>query len=205
MNLCDDPEPEQLLALAKAGDGSALGRLLELYRNYLTLLARAQIGKRLQGKVDSADLVQEAFLEAHRDIERFRGNTEREFLSWLRQILAAILANQVRHYYGTKRRDVRLERELATDLDRSSCAIDQALVAPQSTPSQQAVRREQSVSLANALGQLPEQYREVIILRQLEDLSFPEVGRRMGRSEDSVKNLWVRALAKLRRVMEDPR
>jgi RNA polymerase sigma-70 factor, ECF subfamily len=202
---CDDRGPGQLLRLIKAGDGPALGTLLERYRNYLTLLVRVQIGKRLQGKVDPDDLLQETFLEAHRGIGRFRGETEQEFLAWLRQILAAILANQIRRYFGTKRRDLRLERELADDLDRSSCAIDGALVAPQSSPSHQASRREQSILLADALQRLPEDYREVIILRQLEDLSFPEVSRRMGRSEDSVKNLWARALAKLRRMMEDPR
>src|SRR5579883_1396053 len=204
MTLDDDVRPEHLLTLAKAGDGPALGRLLELYRNYLTLLVRVQIGKRLQGKVDSGDLLQETYLEAHRDIGRFRGNSEREFLYWLRQILVTVLANQVRHYWGTKRRDVRLERELADDLDRSSCALDRAFVAEQSSPSHQAARREQSVLLADALGKLPEDYREVIILRQLEDLSFREVAQRMGRSEDSVKNLWARALAKLRRVMGEP-
>jgi RNA polymerase sigma-70 factor (ECF subfamily) len=58
-------DPEQMLQLAQAGDGEALGQLLELYRNYLTLLARLQINRRLQGKVDASDLVQETFLKAH--------------------------------------------------------------------------------------------------------------------------------------------
>ena len=71
------------------------------------------------------------------------------------------------------------------------------------SPSQHAASREQAVQLADALGALPADYREVIILRQLEDLPFPEVAERMGRSVDSVKNLWVRGLARLRRGMED--
>src|SRR5438874_4551435 len=95
-----DPEPEQLLAQAKAGDGPALGRLLERYRAYLLVLARVQIGRRLQGKADAADLVQEAFLGACRDFAQFRGTTEPEFLGWLRQILASLLANLIRHYRG---------------------------------------------------------------------------------------------------------
>src|SRR5262249_30321022 len=110
-----------------------------------------------------------------------------------------------RHYFGARRRDVRLERELAEDVDRSSRAMDHSLVASQSSPSQEAARREQSVLLADALGRLPESYREVIILRHLEGLAFSEVSHRMGRSEDSVKNLWARALARLRREMDDPR
>jgi RNA polymerase sigma-70 factor (ECF subfamily) len=200
-----DPDPEQLLHQAKAGDDPALGRLLELYRAYLAVLARVQIGRRLQGKVDASDLVQEAFLGAYRDFPQFRGTTEKEFLGWLRQILASLLANLVRHYQGTQRRDVRLERQLVLELDQSSQALDRGLVAPQSSPSQQAIRREQSVLLAAALGRMPQEWRELLILRHLEGLSFPEVARRMGRTVDSVKKQWPRALASLRRLLEGER
>ena len=194
-------EPDWLLSLAKAGDGEALGRLLERHRNYLLLLARMQIGRQLQGKLDTEDLIQEASVAAYRGIRRFRGTTEVEFRAWLRQILATILANQVRRYQGTLRRDPRLERALQNDLDCSSRAIDRALIAAHSTPSQLAARREQAVQLANALGNLPDDYRQVIVLRQLEELSFAEVAVRMGRTEHSVKNLWVRALTRMRREM----
>jgi RNA polymerase sigma-70 factor (ECF subfamily) len=192
------PDPEQLLQQARAGQGAARGQLLELYRHYLTLLARLQLGRRLQSKVDASDLVQEVFLEAHRDFGAFRGGTEKEFLGWLRQILASTLADQVRHYRGTRRRDIRLERELAEHLEQSSQALEQRLAASASSPSQQAARREQAVWLANALEQLPEAYRDVLVLRHLEELSFPQVAARLGRSLDSVKNLWIRALAHLR-------
>jgi RNA polymerase sigma-70 factor, ECF subfamily len=201
----DDPDPGYLLVLAKAGNGPALGQLLERYGNHLSLLIRLQLGRRLRGKVDVEDLLQETFLGAYRGIALFRGSTERELLAWLRQILAGTLANAVRHHYGTQSRDPRLERERADDLDRSSRALDRGLISPVSSPSHQASRREQAVLLSDALQKLPEDYREVIILRQLEDMSFPEVAHRMGRSEDSVKNLWARALSRLRVVVEDPR
>jgi RNA polymerase sigma-70 factor (ECF subfamily) len=197
-----DLEITRLLNQAREGDGPALGQLLERYRNYLHLLARVQIGRRMQGKLDVADVVQETFLEVHRGIGQFRGRSEQQFLAWLRQILVGILANQVRRYFGTKRRDVRLERELQDDLDRSSVYLGSHMVAAQSSPSAQASRREQAVLLADAMEHLPEDYREVIILRQLEGLTFPQVARRMGRTEDSVKNLWARGLARLRRSLE---
>ncbi len=200
-----DSAPEDLLQRARQGDGSSLGRLLECYRAYLVVLARVQIGRRLQGKVDASDVVQEAFLGAYRDFPQFRGSTEKEFLAWLRQILISLLANLVRHYQGAQRRDVRLERQLAHDLEQSSQALDRNLIAPQSSPSEQAIRREQSVLLAEALGRLPQEWRELLILRHLEGLSFPEVARRLGRSIDSLKKLWPRALASLRRLLEgDP-
>src|SRR5438270_4361661 len=110
-------DPEHLLRGARAGDAATLGRLLELYRRYLGLLARVQIGQRLQGKIDASDLVQETFLEAHRNFPRFRGTTEAELVSWLRQILAAKLADLLRRYLGTQGRDVRLERDLAAAFD----------------------------------------------------------------------------------------
>ena len=77
------------------------------------------------------------------------------------------------------------------------------MVAGQSTPSQRASRREQAVLLADALSLLPDDYREVIILRHLEGLTFPEVAARMGRSLDSVEKLWVRALARVRTALGD--
>ena len=97
---------------------------------------------------------------------------------------------------------MRLERSLSQELDESSRMLDAGLAAAQSTPSQQADRREQAVRLADALDRLPEAYRDVLILRYLEGLKFPEVARRMGRSLDSVEKLWVRALARLRRTLE---
>jgi RNA polymerase sigma-70 factor (ECF subfamily) len=197
-----DPSQDDLLRRAKEGDAPALGRLLEHYRAYLGVLARVQIGRRLQGKVDASDVVQEAFLGAYRDFPQFRGATEKEFLAWLRQVLASLLANLVRHYQGTQRRDVRLERQLAVELDQSSQALDRGLAAPHSSPSQQAVRREQSVLLAEALAQLPEEWRDLLVLRHLEGLTFPEVARRLGRTVDSVKKQWPRALAGLRRLLE---
>jgi RNA polymerase sigma-70 factor, ECF subfamily len=198
MSASADSGPDELLRLARGDDRLALGQLLESYRSYLALLARMQIGRRLQGKVDASDLVQEAFLEAHRHFPQFRGTTEEELVSWLRQILADRLAKLVRGYWGTQRRDVRLERKLAAEMDRSSRLLDGGLLGKQSSPSGQAVRREQGALLAQALDELPQSYREILILRHLEGLSFPDAARQMGRSVDSVKNLWARALARLR-------
>src|SRR5579863_8254096 len=99
MSWCDNQEhsrdgdtafdPEFLLVLAKAGDGTALGRLLERYRNYVGLLVRLQVGRRLKSKVDIEDLLQEIWLEIHRKIPLFRGGSEREFLTWVRRVIGS--------------------------------------------------------------------------------------------------------------------
>src|SRR5262249_55084066 len=140
-------------------------------------------------------------LKAFRDFAGFRGTTAAQFAAWLRQILAASLARLVRHYLGTQRRDPRLERELAAELDESSRVLDQGLVAQNSSPSEQAARREQAAILADALARLPEHYREVMVLHHLEGLSLAEVARRLGRTADSVDKLWARALMQLHRIL----
>lgn len=197
-----DPDPERLLDLARRGSSEALGQLLEMYRRYLSLLARLQIDQRLQGKVDASDLVQETFLDAHRDFARFRGTSEGELVHWLRQLLACNVADQVRRYCGAQRRDVRLEQALADELDRSSRHMDRALVSAQSSPSQKAARREQAVLLADALERLPADYRQVMLLHHFEGLSLPLVATRMGRTAGSVEKLWIRALGRLRQMLE---
>ena len=189
--------PEQLLRQAKAGDGRALGDLLVSYRNYLKLLARLQISRRMRSKADASDAVQEVLILAQQGFVQFRGTTEAELLAWLRQILASSLTTLNRRYLGTQARRLDLERDLQRELDQASSALDARLLV-ESTPSQQAVHRELGVLLADSLSRLPERYREVLVLRHMEGLAFPQIAERMGRTVSSVKNLWARGLAKLR-------
>jgi RNA polymerase sigma-70 factor (ECF subfamily) len=116
------PDPERLLAEARQGDGERLGELLESYRNYLHLLARTQIDLHLQGRASASDVVQETFLDACRDFAQFRGDSEKELLAWLRQVLAFNLARLVRQQVRTQKRDahreVSLEQRLAALLGR---------------------------------------------------------------------------------------
>jgi RNA polymerase sigma-70 factor (ECF subfamily) len=191
-----------LLDRAREGDGAAMGQLLDLYRNYLKFLTRLQIGNRLQGKVGSSDVVQDACAEAHKNIGLFRGVTETEFIAWLRQILAMQLAQVFRRYLGTRARDVRLERALVEKLDESSQILDRAFVAPDTSPSHRALQREQAGLLADALERLSKHHCEVIVLRHFKNLTFAEIARRMNRTDDSVQKLWVRGLAELKRQME---
>ncbi|QVL31298.1 sigma-70 family RNA polymerase sigma factor [Telmatocola sphagniphila] len=190
--------PERLLQDLRGGSSELLGPLLEQYRNYLKLLARWEIGHRLQGKLDASDLVQETFLDAHKYFPNFRGHSEGEFIQWIKKIMAGKLANHIRHYFGTQARDASRERAIELDLDQSSRLFDRGLMALQSSPSEKASQREQSVLLAEALEGLSPDYREVLILRHLEELTFPQISERMGRTLDSVQKLWIRALAQLR-------
>jgi RNA polymerase sigma-70 factor (ECF subfamily) len=198
-----DRTTDELLAATRSGDATAWGVLLERYRPYLALLIEVQLGRRLQVKADPADLVQEAFLQAHRKFAAFRGTTGDEFLGWLREILASRLAKLVRRYYGTAGRDVRLERNLAESLTDSSRALDWVLADSGGSPSDGACGRERAVRVVAAVERLPPDYRRVLILRHLDGLTFPEVGERMGRSADAVTQLWARAIRRLRDALGD--
>ncbi len=176
------------------GDAAARAKLLARYQSWLQLLARMQIDGRFRGKFDASDIVQQTLLEACRDLPKFRGGTEGELLAWLRQVLAHVLGHEFRRYAGTQQRDVGREVSLEQSLAQSSQRLGDMLAAPGSSPSQQAVRHEQEVLLAEVLARLPDDYREVLILRNLEGLSHEEIAVRMGRGVGAVRMLWVRAL-----------
>src|SRR5262245_2397393 len=110
--------PESLIDLARRGDAAKLGQLLELYRNYLRLVARTHIGSVLRLRLDASDLVQETFFEAHRDFKAFAGASEKELLVWLRRILVRNLTDQARRQQALKRERNR-EESLEAMLERS--------------------------------------------------------------------------------------
>lgn len=177
-------------------------RLLESYRNYLRLLARTGIDDSLQGKADPSDLVQETLLKAHQHFGEFRGQTEAEFVTWLRQILARNLIDFARRFRTAEARKLSRERSLEALFTKSAQALDGLLAANGTTPSQVAQRRELSVVLADALTDLPEDYREVIVLRSIEEREWEQVAKQMGRSPGAVRLLWARALKRLRPLIE---
>ena len=192
---------EQLLRSARAGDGRALGCLLERYRNYLRLMARSLTGGALRARVDPSDLIQETFLKAHRAFDQFVGSAESELVAWLRQILVRNIADQARHE-KRQGRDPRRQESLEAALGRSSVAVQRALEAPLSSPSARLEHRERAVVLADALERLPPDYREVFILRSLEHVSVEEIAAQMGRTANAVYKLWFRAMAALKRELE---
>jgi RNA polymerase sigma-70 factor, ECF subfamily len=197
-----DVTPELLLEEARAGDAAARGQLLELYRNYLRLLARSLISQPLRIRLDASDLVQETFLKAHREFPGFLGSTEPELVAWLRQIMVRSLADQVRQHRA-KRRDYRREEPMEVLIDRSSLAIQERLAAPLSSPSAHSTRREQAVLLADALEKLPAEYREVFLLRNLERIPFEQIAARMNRTSGAVRMLWTRAIRKLGQLLKE--
>lgn len=177
---------------------------LERCRPYLHLMARLQLGTRLQGKLDASDVVQQTLLRAHEKREQFRGQSEAEWLGWLRQILANQLAESARRFHA-EARDVGRERPLEAKLEESSARLEAWLVASGSSPSQQAMRGEEVLRLAAALAELPEDQRTAIELHHLKGLQVAEVGRIMGKTKPAIMGLLFRGLRRLREIMPESR
>ncbi len=184
-------------------DAANDGRRLERYRSYLRLLAGARLDPRLRAKLDPSDVVQQTLLEAHKDREQFRGQSEGERLAWLRQILARNLPNAIRDFTRAKR-DVGREQALDGLLRDSSARLEAWLAAEQASPSAEAERHEEAARLAAALAELPELQREVLVLRHLHGWSLYDISVHVGRSAAAVAGLLHRGLVQLRERLQQP-
>jgi len=185
-----------LLARARGGDREALDHLFGACRGYLRVLARARLESWLQAKVDPSDLVQQSMLDAFRGFGQFQGVTSAEWLAWLRRIVEHNAADLVRFYHGADKRQV--GREVALG-DGSAGGVSPA--AAGETPSQELLRKERELLLADALARLSPDHSEVIVLRNLQRLPFDEVAQRMGRTRPAAQMLWMRAMQKLQEAM----
>lgn len=191
----------EMLNAAWSGDIDALGELLEDYRLVLTQLARRTMPKTLRGKGGGSDLVQETFLDAFRDFHRFHGNSPDELLTWLLCLLDHNFSNHVRRYRGCAKRNVHDEVTLDAVIDADD--PDPALIAPTSDPSWELMRQESANAVRQALRDLSKAHREVLRLRYDELLEYPEIGLRLGVSDEAARKRCRRAVAELGRRLKD--
>ncbi|MGH7201935.1 MAG: sigma-70 family RNA polymerase sigma factor [Planctomycetaceae bacterium] len=193
----------ELLNRARDGDDAARERLFVRCRTYVDVIARAHVESWLRAKVDASDIVQQTMLEVHRGLDDFRGGTENEWLCWLRRILAHNAADFVRRYRGTAKRQARREVPLVMRSPNDSREFRRDPSDAGETPSQLVMRREREIEVAEAVAQLPPDYQEIIMLRNLERLPFGEIAQRMNRSRPATQMLWMRALRKLETILKE--
>ncbi len=183
-------------------DNNAHGHMRSLveYRDYLLTLARLQLGMQWQGKLDASDIVQQTILRAHAGIDQFRGQTEAEWLGWLRTILAHVLCSVAREF-ETAARDVTRELSLEAELEQSSTRLERILAVDQSSPSHAAMRTEDLIRLTQALVRLPEDERRAVELHHLKGMTVADVASEIGRTRPAAVGLLFRAMKRLRRIM----
>jgi RNA polymerase sigma-70 factor (ECF subfamily) len=175
---------------------------LESYREYLRTLARLQVAGRFRGKMDLSGVVQQTLLEAHQAREKLRGLSGAQRGAWLRRALANNLADEARRL-GGKARDVGREESLQQALDESSARLEALVAGQQPSPSEDAVRQEDLLRLAEALGRLPDDQRTAVELHHLDGRTLAETAEALGRSRSATASLVFRGLRNLRRLLDD--
>ena len=169
---------------------------LERFRAYLTLLSRAEIDPRLQGKIDLSGVVQQTLLEAHLARQRVADWNEAQQAAWLRRLLAHNLTDEVRKL-RTEARDVQREQAL----DASSARLEALLAAEQSSPSEQAQRKETALQLADALERLPADARDALVLQHWHGWTLAQIAERLNRTPGAVAGLIHRGLQQLKKTL----
>jgi RNA polymerase sigma-70 factor (ECF subfamily) len=190
--------PSRLIEQARRAEPGRLDSLLESFRSYLRLLARTSTQLPMQQDAVS-DIVQDTLLRAWECFGQFQGTTEAELAVWLRRILLNHLVDLVRR---PEARGLGRCQSLEEVCNRSSQRLAKFLADDSLSPSQQAERRDLTVVLADALEELSPHHRDVIVLHDLQQLGWDEVGRRMERTPAAARRLWARALIRLKPLLE---
>jgi RNA polymerase sigma-70 factor (ECF subfamily) len=201
----EPPMSEPLVARAAAGDAAAWGALLAAHQERLTRMVAFRMDSRLRGRIDAADIVQEAFIAAstHRE-EYFRSPAVPMFL-WLRGVVTNKLLEVHRHHLGTRMRDAKREQPLEAPFtsDGTSAALCAYLTAGLTRPSVAAVREEIKSRLAEALDKMDAIDREVLTLRHFEQLSNAEAAQVVGIQERAAAKRYLRALERLKNILSE--
>jgi len=192
----DSDRFRELIEAARGGCRQSLDQLLLACRGYMLSVANDDLDTVLAPKLGASDIVQESMLEAHRDIQGFRGNSEAELLGWLRRIVKHNLHDVRRQYLGTEKRSV--EREASIDREP---ALEPQQPSHNETPSRYLAGADEARRLNQAMATLNQDYQRVIQLRNWELRSFAEIGTELDRSEDAARKLWARAVTALKKEM----
>lgn len=178
---------------------------MSLYANYLKIIAQSQLDRRLRRRVSPSDLVQDTLMEAHRDFQDFRGNTDAEFVGWLRQILIHNLIRASERHFLADKRDIRREvylQKLHASVEQSNSRFEFVLADKLGSPSSEVGKLERLRFLADAIADLPPDHRQIIVLRHLEGLQFATIAEQMERSAGACRMLWLRAMDQLREKLK---
>ncbi len=197
-------ETEELVRLACDGDKSAERRLMGRHRGRLRKMVAVHLDPRLVARVDPSDVVQETLMIAYRKLPGYLQQQPIPFYPWLRQIAWNRLVDLHRRHIKASKRSVTREEDWEMALsEHSTNQLADRLMARGLSPSHGAMREELRCRIQVALARLPTLYREVLVMRQLEQLSITEIAAALGIAEGTVKSRHFRALEKIRVLLGD--
>jgi RNA polymerase sigma-70 factor (ECF subfamily) len=198
-------QSDDLLAAAKSGDQGALAALLQQHRERLERIVKLRIDRRLQGRVDPADVVQETTVAVLRKFAEYAANPKLSFFLWLRLETLQKLIDVHRFHLGTKMRsagqEVSLHRGSLPQVN--SVSLAEQLLGRLSTASRVAMRAELKLKVEDALNQMDANDREMLVLRHFEELSNAEAAEVLELSVTAACNRYVRALKRLKSVFAE--
>lgn len=195
----------KLLAAAKGGDQAALAALLEQCRERLERIVKLRLDRRLQGRVDPADVVQETQLAALRKFEDYAADPKLPFFLWVRLETLQKLIDVHRFHLGAKMRSVGQEISLHRGglPQVTSVSLAEQLLGRLSTASRAAMRVELKLKIEDALNQMDANDREMLVLRHFEELTNSEAATVLEISPTAACNRYVRALKRIKTVLEE--
>ncbi|MGD9855387.1 MAG: sigma-70 family RNA polymerase sigma factor [Planctomycetaceae bacterium] len=201
------PAEDQLDSLVQRlvkGDETALAQLFSLYRERLWRIVNFRLDRRLQGRVDTDDVLQESYLNAVQRMDRFLYDHPRSFFIWMRMIVTQTLIDVHRRHIGAQKRDA--SRDISIQgrwaPATTSHSLSFHLLGHLTSPSQAALRAELSEQIDLALSGMSDIDREVLALRHFEELSNLEIAQLLGLSEQAASLRYIRAISRLRDVLE---
>lgn len=204
MQMTSEPSEETILVReAAAGDQQKLGVLLDRYRDRLRRMICLRLDRRLQGRVDASDIIQDAYLEASQRLPDYLNDPAVPFFVWLRFLTAQQVALAHRHHLGIQARDAGREVSLYRGAlpEATSAALAAQLVGGLTSPSSAAGRAEMKIRLQEALNSMDPKDREVLALRHFEELSNTETAQVLGIKPTAACNRYVRALEHLKQIL----
>jgi RNA polymerase sigma-70 factor, ECF subfamily len=194
----DSIETQRLLMRIGSGDRNAFNELFERHRQDLRRAVQLRLDRQLRTRVDASDVVQEAQLEAFRRLDDYLQRRPMPFGLWLRQTAQQRINTHRRDHLQTARRSVHREQEFPS---QSSLLIAAPFLQRGSSPSRRLVKHEYERLVTEAVNQLAELDREILLMRNVEGLSQPEIAQVLELSHDAVRKRYGRALVKLQRLL----
>jgi len=192
-----DSNTRQLVAFAKNGDELALNQLCSVYAERVKWMVRFRMNKELRSKVESMDLVQEVLIHALRGLGDFTYENEGDFVRWLSKIAENAFYDNLDKLYAGKRNirnEVMFDECISSKAGRFTGTLGPI---DATTPSTIMSKREDLARLEKAIDKLKPMYREVILLAKIEQLSYSQIGEKLGKSAGAVKMLVSRAVVEL--------
>jgi RNA polymerase sigma-70 factor (ECF subfamily) len=200
----DSDDSDDLLFRAATGEDAALAALWERHRDRLRRMVCLRLDRRLQGRIDPSDVLQEAYLDLASRLRDYARDRPMPTFLWLRLVTSQRLAQEHRRHLGTAMRDAGREAVLHHGPwpEASSATMATQLLGRLSTPSQAAIRAERQLLLQNLLNRMDPVDREILALRHFEELSNGEAADVLGLSKTAANNRYIRALGRLRDLLE---